>query len=139
MLKNQISSRLWMEHVGLIIDCQLARIHMNWETMQTQNVQQRFCECRFLEVFCAPKVISEFYVYCYPDQCNDSKAQFFLFLPREQTVLSSSPPGPEVIIFLCSTRLGMGFQLLIKTKMLKDIGILCFQSLRRSVYPAHKC
>ena len=38
--------------------------------------------------------------------------------------------GPEVMkLFLCSTQLSIKFQLLIKTKMLKKIGISCILGL----------
>ena len=39
-------------------------------------------------------------------------------------------PGPEVIkLFSCPTQVSIKFQLLIKTEMLKKIGISCFSAL----------
>ena len=38
--------------------------------------------------------------------------------------------------FSCSTHFNMEFQLLIKTKMLENIGIHCFQALRWCIFPA---
>ena len=45
--------------------------------------------------------------------------------------MEQGKPGPEVIkLFICSTQLSMKFQLLIKTKMLKNIVVFCFQTLK---------
>ena len=50
------------------------------------------------------------------------------------------PTRSEVIErFPCSTQLSMKFQLLIKTKMLKNTDLSCFQALRCCIYHAHKC
>ena len=51
-------------------------------------------------------------------------------------------PGPEVIkLFLCSTQLGMKFQLLIKTKtkIPTNENGSCLKSLRCCIYLANKC
>ena len=48
--------------------------------------------------------------------------------------------GPEVIkLFSCSTQLSMKFQVLIKTKILKNKGIFCFQTLRYCIFHANGC
>ena len=48
--------------------------------------------------------------------------------------------GPEVIkLFLCSTQLGTKFQLLIKTKILTNKEVSCFNFLRCCIYYANKC
>ena len=40
-------------------------------------------------------------------------------------------PGPEVIkLFSCSTQLSMKFQLLLKTKILKNKDFTCFKTLK---------
>ena len=47
--------------------------------------------------------------------------------------------GPEVIkLFSCSTQLSMEFQMLIKSKLLKNKDFSCFQMLRCCIYHAHK-
>ena len=49
-------------------------------------------------------------------------------------------PSPKVIkLFLCSTQRSMKFQLLIKTKMLKNKGFSCFKTLKSCIYHAYKC
>ena len=42
------------------------------------------------------------------------------------------------INFSCSTQLSMKFEMLLKTKMLKNIDFSCFKTLRCSIYPAYK-
>ena len=48
--------------------------------------------------------------------------------------------SPEVIkLFPCSTQLSIKFQLLMKTKVLKNKNFSCCQPLRCCIYHAHKC
>ena len=51
-----------------------------------------------------------------------------------------SNPGHWIIkLFSCSNQLSMKFQLLIKTEMLKNKDISCFQTLICCIYPTNKC
>ena len=72
-----------------------------------------------------------------PDGNFGNKNQFESWdFPKPSQQIEGNPgnlfrTGPEVVkLFSCSTQLSMEFQLLMKTKMLKNIGISCFQSLR---------
>ena len=46
-------------------------------------------------------------------------------------------PGPEVIIFSCSTQLSTKFQLLIDTKISTNKEVSCFKFLRGCIYHAN--
>ena len=48
-------------------------------------------------------------------------------------------PASEIINFLNTTQLSMKFQLLIKTKMLKNKDFCCFQTVQCCIYHANTC
>ena len=61
-------------------------------------------------------------------------------LSVKRQVMLTSKSGTELIkLFSCSTQLSMEFQMIIKSKMLKNKDFSCFQMPRCCIYHAHKC
>ena len=89
-----------------------------------------------------PYVISRH--ICFEIFCLVLEIWYRSLMPRQKpagtapkTVCFPSPwtTAPEIIkLFPCSIQLSMEFQLLIKTKMLKNIGISCFYALRWCIF-----
>ena len=68
------------------------------------------------------------------------KAAMAVTHPPPVMIKNNRYAGSEVIkLFSCSTQLSMKFQLLIKTKMLKNKYFSCFQNLRCFTYYATTC
>ena len=61
-----------------------------------------------------------------------------LRVEHEQSFITLEPGTQVIKLFLCSNQLSMEFQMLIKSKMLKNEDFSCFKSFRCCIYHAHK-